>query len=231
MNMISYRKYSGKEGFYLSRNRCEYRRRRVAECALLPVPSSDKEGREETMMFSDEECEKIYAFLAQAMKVLGLDAVIAEVEQEIEDLESVSSKDIDNLYPHDTASLGRSKAKRQTQKQAVLPGLDVSSVLGQGTPDFDPLTLRERLYTPRRRALLLVNALEFAVIGPVETGERIIRSLKQEKILFGNELHDEYYFTLMASAIDKHLRGAQSLRTHLEKLRQGLKGEGTDGYE
>lgn len=180
-------------------------------------------------MFSDEECEAIYAFLAQTMKALGLDDVVAEVEQEIEDLESVLSADLVSLSEHSSLSLRPSKAKKRTPPhQAPLLGLDAIPPDSQAS---DLATLRERIYTPQRRALRLINALEFAVIGPVEIGDMIIRSLKQDKILFGDGSRDKPAFVLMAPDITSHLFDAQSLRTQLEKLRQGIRGERTDDYE
>ena len=182
-------------------------------------------------MFSDEECEAIYAFLAQTMKTLGLDDVVAEVEQEIEDLESVLSADLVGLSEHTSTSLRPSKAKkRPPPHQAPLPGLDATLPV-QDPQDPDLTTLRGRIYTPQRRALRLINALEFAVVGPVEIGDVIIRSLKQDKILFGDGSQNKHAFVLMASDITTHLFDAQSLRTQLEKLRQGIRGENTDDYE
>jgi hypothetical protein len=178
-------------------------------------------------MLSDEECEAVYAFLAQTMKTSGLDDVIAEVEQEIQDLESASHADIPpDLYKHDTASSRRlkAKAKGRPQVQASLPGLDANLPM-QGIEELDPLMQRERIYTPQRRVLMLIDALEFAVVDPVEIGEVITRSLKQDKILFGDESQDEHAFLLSANDIAEHLEAARSLRTLLEELRQRIQGE------
>ncbi len=181
-------------------------------------------------MFSDEECEAIYTFLAQTMKTLGLGYVVAEVEQEIEDLESIQSTDIVDLSQQAPTSKRASKTKKRSSKQAPLPGLETTFPV-QDPQDPDPATLRRRIYTPQRRALRLINALEFVVVGPVEIGDVIIRSLKQDKILFGDESQNEHAFVLTASDITAHWGDVQSLRIQLEKLRQGIRGEKIDDYE
>jgi len=179
-------------------------------------------------MVSDEECTTIYAFLVQAMRDEGLSEVVAEVEQEIEDLESVSSADL----PPDVSESGTTPSRRRRpnkflQAQESLPGLHTEAPMpGQLAPD--PLMQRERIYTPQRRVLLLIDALAFAVADPVELGEVITRSLGQEKVLFGEEPGDKQAFLLSREEIAGHLDAARQLRRLLGELRQRIEqGEET----
>jgi hypothetical protein len=185
---------------------------------------------------SAEECLYTYQQLVMMLQELGMDDVVRSVEEEWTTLDAITGEEMliaegaDSLLSRTDTPRQKKQRRSHSQKSAsqaiIQPQLfsnsdEPASIQG----DFAHIPLSERLYPPRRRVLLLINAIEYVLVQPVFQGLSAMNMLKQDEVRFEDPHQNLQAFTLTRATLQQKepealafLQSLQALRKYIDPL-------------
>lgn len=180
-------------------------------------------------MVSAAECLYIYQQLALMLQELGMDDVVKSVEEEWTTLDAITGEEqlvvegADSLLSHtpfpkkQRKSASHKPPSHATQAQLLIDedNAGQQSLFGR---DSARIPLSERLYHPRRRVLLLINAIEHTLAQPTFQGLAVMDMLKQDELRFEDPHQPEQAFTLSYATLQQHEPTALALLKSLHAL-------------
>ncbi|HJT55498.1 MAG TPA: hypothetical protein VJ761_03305 [Ktedonobacteraceae bacterium] len=184
-------------------------------------------------MVSATECLYIYQQLALMLQELGMDDVVKSVEEEWTTLDAITGEEqllvegADSLLSHTSSpKKQRKSSSHKPPSHAIQAQLLIDADNGrQQSPfgrDSARVPLSEQLYPPRRRVLLLINAIEHALAQPALQGLAVMDMLKQDELRFEDPHQHEQAFTLSRATLQQHEPDARALLKSLRALYQAI---------
>ena len=152
-----------------------------------------------------------------------LDAVTVEEQLVVEGADSLLSR---TPFPEkQRKSSSHKPSSRATQARLPIDADDG----GQQSPfgrNSAHIPLSERLYPPRRRVLLLINAIEHTLAQPTFQGLAVMDMLEQDELRFEDPNQHEQAFTLSRATLRKHEPDALALLKNLRALHHSIDPKG-----
>ncbi len=180
-------------------------------------------------MVSATECLYIYQQLVLMLQELGMDDVVKSVEEEWTTLDAITGEEQLVVEGADSLLSHTPSPKKQRKSSSHKPPSHATQARllidpdngGQQSPfgrDSARIPLNERLYPPRRRVLLLLNAIEHTLAQPTFQGLAVMDMLKQDELRFEDPHQHEQAFTLSRTTLQQHEPDALALLKSLRAL-------------